>query len=272
MPTSFPVLIPIGPLQLHPHTVFDLLAYGIGFRLFLWQRRRFGDAIDTPARWTVVAAAILGAAVGSKVFFWLEDPYETLAHWNNPIFLLGGKTIVGGLIGGLIAVEFEKHRVGLTRRTGDLFALPLAVGIAIGRIGCFLSGLPDRTYGTPSTLPWAVNFGDGIPRHPTQLYESIVMAIAAVLLARLTRRPHHEGDVFKLFMTMYFALRLVVDAVKPEVRIALGLSSLQWASVAVLLYYSHDVRRWLTEGWSERVSTSEPRERSGASGSPRASV
>jgi phosphatidylglycerol:prolipoprotein diacylglycerol transferase len=246
---TFPVLVPLGSLRLHPHTVFDLLAYSIGFRLFLWQRRRLGDTIDTRARWTVVAAAIFGAAIGSKVFFWLEDPAATLAHWNDLAFLLGGKTVVGGLIGGLIGVELEKRWAGLTRRTGDLFAMPLAAGIAIGRIGCFLSGLPDGTYGTPSTLPWAVNFGDGIPRHPTQLYESAVMAIVALVLGRLTWRPHREGDVFKLFMVTYFALRVVVDAIKPEVRILLGLSSLQWASVAVLVYYRHDVRRWIREGW-----------------------
>jgi phosphatidylglycerol---prolipoprotein diacylglyceryl transferase len=243
----------IRPVPLYPHTLFDLLAYTVGFRLFLFQRRRLGDTIDTRARWTVVAAAILGAAIGSKLFFWLEDPAETLAHWNDPVFLLGGKTIVGGLIGGLIGVELEKRRAGLTRRTGDLFAMPLAAGIAIGRIGCFLSGLPDRTYGTPSHLPWAVDFGDGIPRHPTQLYESIAMTIAAIVLGRLTRRPHREGDVFKLFMTMYFGLRLAVDAIKPEVRIFLGLSSLQWASVAVLLYYGDDVRRWMTEGWNSKL-------------------
>jgi prolipoprotein diacylglyceryltransferase len=247
---TFPVQITLGPLRLHPHTVFDVLAYAIGFRLFLWQRRRFGDTIDTHARWTVVAAAILGAAIGSKVFFWLEDPAETLANWTNPVFLFGGKTIVGGLIGGLVGVELEKRWAGITRRTGDLFAMPLAAGIAIGRIGCFLSGLPDRTYGTPSSLPWAVDFGDGIPRHPTQVYESVVMTIAAFVLGRLTRRAHREGDVFKLFMVIYFALRLAVDTLKPEVRILLGLSSLQWASVAVLLYYSDDVRRWIREGWA----------------------
>ena len=246
---TFPVLVPLGPLRLHPHYVFDLLAYSGGFRIFLLQRRRLGDTIDTRARWTIVAAAVFGAAVGSKLFFWLEDPSETLAHWNDPFFLLGGKTIVGALIGGLAGVELEKRWAGLTRRTGDLFAMPLAAGIAVGRIGCFLSGLPDRTYGTPSSLPWAVNFGDGIPRHPTQLYESIVMAVAALVLGRLTRRPHRQGDVFKLFMVWYFGLRLIVDAIKPEVRILLGLSSLQWAAVAVLLYYGHDVRRWMKEGW-----------------------
>jgi phosphatidylglycerol---prolipoprotein diacylglyceryl transferase len=243
------VFVPLGPLRLHPHTLFDILAYSIGFRLFLLQRRRLGDTIDTHARWSVVAAAIFGAAIGSKLLFWLENPAETLAHWNDLAFLFGGKTIVGGLIGGLVGVELEKRWAGLTRRTGDLFAMPLAAGIAIGRIGCFLSGLPDRTYGTPSSLPWAVDFGDGIPRHPTQLYESAVMAVAAVMLARLTRRPHREGDVFKLFMVIYFTLRLAVDALKPEVRILLGLSSLQWASVAVLVYYGHDVRRWSREGW-----------------------
>lgn len=246
---TFPVMIPFGPVSLHPHTVFDVLAYSIGFRVFLWQRRRLGDAIDARARWTVVAAAILGAAIGSKVLFWLEDPSETLAHVTDPVFLLGGKTLVGGLIGGLVGVELEKRWAGITRRTGDLFAMPLAVGIALGRIGCFLSGLADRTYGVPSSLPWAVDFGDGIPRHPTQLYESAAMVIAAVVLGRLTRRPHREGDVFKLFMVLYFALRLALDALKPEVRILLGLSTLQWASVAVLVYYGDDVRRWIREGW-----------------------
>jgi prolipoprotein diacylglyceryltransferase len=98
-----------------------------------------------------------------------------------------------------------------------------------------------------------VDFGDGVPRHPTQLYEAAVMAAAAVVLGRLTRRPHREGDVFKLFMVMYFALRLAVDAIKPDVRVLLGLSSLQWASLAVLVYYRHDVRRWIREGWHDRT-------------------
>ena len=248
---TFPVPIPVGPFTLHPHVVFDVLAYSIGFRLFRWERRRLGDTIDTRARWSVVAAAVFGAAIGSKLFFWLEDPAETLAHWNDLRFLLGGKTIVGGLIGGLAGVELEKRWTGLTRRTGDLFAMPIAAGIAIGRIGCFLSGLPDRTFGTPSALPWAVDFGDGIPRHPTQLYESAVMAVVAIVLGRLTRTPHREGDVFKLLMVTYFALRLGVDALKPEVRLLLGLSSLQWASVAVLVYYGDDVLRWVRRGWTD---------------------
>ncbi|MGH7625059.1 MAG: prolipoprotein diacylglyceryl transferase [Gemmatimonadaceae bacterium] len=178
MHIDFPVFIHLGPLHLHPHAVFEALAYTVGAQIYLRDRRRTADAIDTRTRWSIVAAMILGAAIGSKVLYWFEDPAATLAHWRDPIFLMGGKTIVGGLAGGFLAVEMVKRHVGITRRTGDLFAVPLCIGMAVGRIGCFLSGLADSTYGTPSSLPWAVDFGDGVPRHPTQLYELIFLLAA----------------------------------------------------------------------------------------------
>jgi hypothetical protein len=90
---------------------------------------------------------------------------------------MGGKTIVGALIFGLISVELIKRYIGVRQSTGDLYAIPLALGIAIGRIGCFLTGLSDNTYGTPTNLPWAINFGDNILRHPTQLYEIIFLLL-----------------------------------------------------------------------------------------------
>ncbi len=243
---TFPVGIPLGPWRVDPHLFFDALAYFTGFRLYFWLRRRRGDVLDGDTRWWMVAAAIAGAALGSKMLFWLEDPGETAARWREPFFLLGGKTVVGALVGGLAAVELAKHWLGVTQRTGDLFAMPLAVGIGIGRIGCFLSGLPDRTYGSPTSLPWGVDFGDGIARHPTQLYETAFLIGLAAWLARLLSRPHQEGDLFRVFIVAYLAFRLVVDAVKPEVRLALGLSAIQWTALAVIVHYRHDVARWLT--------------------------
>ena len=81
-----------------------------------------------------------------------------------------------------------KRYIGLRTSTGDLYAIPLALGIAIGRIGCFLTGLSDNTYGTATNLPWAINFGDGIPRHPTQLYEiAFLLALIPLLLRVLNR-------------------------------------------------------------------------------------
>ncbi len=241
---QFPVYIVLGPLRLHPHLVFETLAYFIGFQVYLWQRRRQGDRVGDGARWSVIAAAIAGAAIGSKILYWFEDPAATLQHLTDPVFLLQGKTIVGGLIGGLIGVETTKWVLGVRESTGDLFAVPLAVGAAIGRIGCFLTGLSDQTYGVPTTLPWGVDFGDGVSRHPTQVYESLFLILLAIALAWIARRPHVNGDVFKLFMVSYGAFRLLIDFLKPEPSFA-GLSSIQWAALGLLLYYARDLRRWI---------------------------
>jgi phosphatidylglycerol---prolipoprotein diacylglyceryl transferase len=151
-------------------------------------RRRFGDPIVTPLRWAVIASAVAGAALGSKLLFWLEDPQLTWHNLHNPAYLIGGKTIVGALAFGLLSVELVKRYIGLRTSTGDLYAIPLALGIAVGRIGCFLTGLSDNTYGTPTNLPWAIDFGDGIPRHPTQLYEiAFLLALTPALYLVLHR-------------------------------------------------------------------------------------
>jgi prolipoprotein diacylglyceryltransferase len=164
----------------------------VAFGVYLALRRRFADSLATPLRWAVVAAAVAGGAVGAKLLFWLEDPRLTGQSLNNPAYLAGGKTIVGGLVFGLIAVELMKRYIGLRQSTGDLYAIPLALGIAIGRVGCFLTGLSDNTYGIPTNLPWAVNFGDNIPRHPTQLYEiAFLLALTPTLYYVLKRIIAH---------------------------------------------------------------------------------
>jgi prolipoprotein diacylglyceryltransferase len=240
----FPVYLHVGPYRIHPHLIFETLAYTLAFRFYLALRLRRGDLIDSGNRWWVIAAAAMGAVSGSKVLYWLEDPGLTLQHLHNPAFLLGGKTIVGALVGGLAAVELMKKQLKITRRTGDLFALPLCIGIAIGRIGCFLTGAEDHTAGVATVLPWGVNFGDGIPRHPAQLYELAFALALGTLLWRRMQQPYAEGDIFKMFMVAYFAFRLGGDFLKPEVHIFAGMSSLQWASAGMLVYYSRDVTRW----------------------------
>jgi prolipoprotein diacylglyceryltransferase len=235
---EFPVYLHLGGVAFHPHTVFEVLAYFAGFRLYLWQRRRRGDVIGGYERWSVVAAAVVGAAIGSKVLFWLEDPATTFARLGEPAYLLGGKTVVGALLGGLIGVEIVKRVLGISRRTGDLFAVPLAVGIAIGRIGCFLMGPSDLTWGVATSMPWGVDPGTGTRLHPSPLYEAVFLAGFAVLLARWSRDPHRDGWLFRAFMVGYLGFRLVADALKPEVPIALGLGAIQWAAVLALAYYA----------------------------------
>jgi prolipoprotein diacylglyceryltransferase len=233
----FPVTIPIGPWTVHPHVFFETVAYLVGFRLYLWLRRRHGDPLDDGPRWSVITAAAIGAVIGSRLLFWLEDPVATIGYLHRPGVLLGGKTVVGALLGGWIAVEIVKRRIGIREATGDLFAVPLAVGIGIGRIGCFLSGIPDGTYGTQTMLPWGVDLGDGIPRHPVALYESLFMLALAVVLERYLT-VLRRGESFKLFMACYLGFRIAVDGLKPGVTLALGLTAIQWACAAGLAYYA----------------------------------
>ena len=241
---NFPVYVYLFGLKLHPHLVFETLAYTFGFLVYRRLQKRFGDPVPQSIRWSVIAAAAVGAVFGSKLLYWLEDPHRVLTHWHDFQVLWGGKAIVGGLMGGLVAVEWTKRKLNYNLRTGDLFAVPLCVGIAVGRIGCFLTGLGDDTYGSVTTLPWGIDFGDGMKRHPTQLYEIIFLLLLAALLYYCMRRPHTQGDIFKMFMVGYSGWRLVIDFLKPDPRFW-GMNSIQWACVLVLLYYSPDIRRWL---------------------------
>jgi phosphatidylglycerol---prolipoprotein diacylglyceryl transferase len=258
---TFPVYIPIGPWQVHPHLFFETLSYFVGFRVYLALRRRAGDTVIVPYRWATLSCAAAGAALGARVLAWLANPAAT---YDLPSVLLGGKTIVGGLIGGLIAVELVKQAMGIRRSTGDLYAPALAVAIAIGRIGCLLTGVADDTSGTPTSLPWGMDLGDGVPRHPTQIYEIVVLAAMVVPLWRLARRTMAvaattgvdaappqatvlcEGDAFKAFMVAYMALRVAVDFAKPYPAVFLGLGVLQWAAVVTIAWYAPDIRRWLS--------------------------
>jgi phosphatidylglycerol:prolipoprotein diacylglycerol transferase len=238
---QFPVYLAIGSLKIHPHPVCEALAYALAFALYLALRKRWRDPIPESTRMSVIAGAAVGAALGSKLLFLLEDPVMTWQHVGDIAFLMGGKTIVGGLLGGLAGVEITKRLAGETRSTGDLFVLPLCLGIAIGRIGCFLTGLGDHTYGSATSLPWGVDFGDGIPRHPAQLYEIVVLA--AIAAWALARRAHlaRSGDLFRGFMLLYLSWRFVIDFMKPDARVVV--SAIQIACLAGIAYYARDARR-----------------------------
>jgi len=219
----------------HPelHPVLEASGYVAAYLVFRWERARSGDALNEEHRWAVIAAAAVGALVGSRGLGLLEQAPVTGLHWSDwarP----GGKTIVGGLLGGWLAVELLKVVMRLRTRTGDLFAVPLCVGIAIGRLGCFFAGLADDTYGVATKLPWGVDFGDGVRRHPTQLYEFLFLAVLAWVLWKWQRRPHAEGQVFRGFLAAYLLWRLVIDFIKPQPLIA-GMNAIQWACVAGLL-------------------------------------
>lgn len=236
---EFPLYFGLGSWRIHPHLLFEVIAYAIAFRLLLWHNTR-KDTIPANHRSSVTVGGMVGALIGAKILVLFEHIHLAWQNWQQYLLLLiQGKTIVGALLGGLIGVELTKKLIGVKQSTGDVFAYPLIVGIAIGRIGCFLTGLSDRTYGIATTLPWGVDFGDGILRHPTQLYEIMFLGLLILFLRWRSRYQKQAGDLFKFFMIAYLSFRLLVDFLKPGFPIFLGLSGIQIACFLGLIYYRH---------------------------------
>lgn len=244
-------------LQPHPllHSLFEALGYTTGYAVYRRLRRQHGDALGEQQRWEVIAAAAVGALVGSRLLGLLEQMPRMHVGWRQVLMPgAGGKTIVGGLLGGWLLVELVKWFEGIRTRTGDLFAVPLCVGIAVGRVGCLLAGLADDTYGKPTRLPWGVDFGDGVARHPTQLYEIVFLVGLGAVLWGWGRRPHRNGAVFRVFLAAYLGWRLSIDFLKPQ-PLVMGMNWIQWACVAGLGALLWDgLRAWF--GWGKEGTLS----------------
>jgi prolipoprotein diacylglyceryltransferase len=199
-------------------------------------RRNEPDTISDDNRLIIFIAAAAGAFLGSHIIGVLENP--SLLNHVGIIYFLGNKTIVGGMIGGLIAVELVKKRIGVTVSSGDLMVYPLILAMIIGRIGCFLAGLDDGTYGKPSNLPWAINFGDGIRRHPTNLYEILFWFILWIGLLYIEKWYNLiNGARYKIFLTSYLVFRFMDEFIKPDYFFSFGLSVIQLVCLGGILYY-----------------------------------
>lgn len=223
------------------HGILETLGLMAGFTYYRYLRCRAGVAsIVSGSEFAIAVGCIFGAALGNKLVFWLEVPHLLPLHWDQPAAWLGGQSMVGGLLGGLLGVEIAKRLAGVTRSTGDAFVYPILLGLMIGRVGCFLAGLADGTYGLPTALPWGVDFGDGIPRHPTQLYEIAFAAGLWFILRRLQPAfAAQPGLLFKALLVAYLAWRLGIDALKPvPFSYPLGLSGIQWVCLAALVLYA----------------------------------
>jgi len=214
------------------HTGFDMLAWAAAGLSFLWLTRYAGVRFP-PSRshdLPYIAALVFGAGIGAFAFgsanLWLSQQ-DGLA-----------RSIEGALAGGIIAVELYKRGTGISGRTGARFALPLAVGVAVGRIGCFFAGLDDFTYGTPTVLPWAHDFGDGVPRHPVQLYESVAMAGFALAYVRYATRGNTFviENGFHLAVGFYGAQRFALEFVKPYGALVGPLTLFHLLSAAIIIY------------------------------------
>jgi phosphatidylglycerol---prolipoprotein diacylglyceryl transferase len=239
---EFPVYLTIGVVKVHPHPVLESIAYFVALRLALQRFRK--STVQPEQRGIVIAGGLIGGMLGAKL---LAVVQHVDLLWTGQadlgMLLISGKTIVGALLGAVFGVEVTKKILKIETATGDAFAYPLIIGTAIGRIGCFLTGLSDQTYGTPTSLPWGVDFGDRIFRHPTQLYEVVFMVGLLIFLKYRERKPYLPGDLFRFYMICYLAFRWSIDFIKPDFHPLLGMSAIQITCLFGLLYYRQAIRR-----------------------------
>jgi len=227
-----PVLFTAGSVRVESYPFFMALALVVGLFVFVFFSRN--QKKNNEQSTYIILAALVGGTLGAKIPIWLMQLQSGVSTFTLET-ILSGRTIVGGLIGGTLAVWWIKRRMGIKQRIGNAIAPALAAGIAVGRIGCFLRGC---CFGIPTSLPWGVNFGDGIPRHPTELYESLFGVIAFVVLVLLLRKKRPDGILLTGFMIAYFLFRFMIEFIRVEPRVLFGLTGYQYAAMAVLVYYA----------------------------------
>lgn len=224
------IVIPTNP---HLHILFDMLAWGsaalLGAWLYRWRLHEAAEIVTRTGRLYVVAVAV-GAIAGAWGFGSWNTALSAVPHPSH--------SIAGALAGAIVAVEIYKWARGIRGSTGAIWVGPLALGIAVGRLGCLFAGLGDETYGVPTALPWGVDLGDGISRHPVQLYESLAMlAFLAVYLLALSRRAAWTRDrAFYLFVLWYAAQRFLWEFLKPYPHLIGPLDVFQLLALAMILY------------------------------------
>jgi phosphatidylglycerol---prolipoprotein diacylglyceryl transferase len=217
-----PDLFSIGPFTIHAYGL--LVAMGFVTGILVTVRLGKNQAFSTQQVMDMAFIMILWAIVGSRLLYILINlPYYT-AH---PIDILkiwqGGLVFSGGLIAvaSAMALYLRRHHISFWA-AGDLWAPALAVGQAIGRIGCFMAGC---CYGKPTDLPWGVIFTNpqslaprNIPLHPTQIYSSLAgFSIFFILLALYGRRKF-QGQVFLWYLILHSTARLFVERFRGDGR------------------------------------------------------
>lgn len=226
------------------HLLFDLLGWaggaGLGLLLYRWRLRGLADRTARAVGPGYAACLAGGAAIGA----WLSGSLNTLMSTTPSL----SHSVIGALAGAVVGVELYKLARNVRGSTGGLFTGPFALGIAVGRLGCLFQGLSDRTYGTPTALPWGMDLGDGVARHPVQIYESLTMlAFLAVYVVGLARRsPWAMRRSFYVLCIWYGAQRFAWEFLKPYPTVAGPFNLFHLISLGLIVYgavmYGRDLR------------------------------
>ena len=221
-----PVLWSFGPFQIRYYGLFFVLGFVIAYFLFNYLAKRKELSITKEDITDLFLYVIAGTILGARIFyvfvynltFYLDNPSEIIAIWH------GGLSFHGALIGAVIAILIftKKKKIGFYE-IADLSVIPLALGLALGRLGNFTNG---ELYGRITDVPWAFRFPDAEGfRHPSQIYESFKNFTIFLALWTIKDKKLPKGFMFWLFVVMYSALRFIVEFFRqpdPQVGFIIG--------------------------------------------------
>jgi prolipoprotein diacylglyceryltransferase len=214
------------------HLVFDAAAWisGISSGLIV---PRLGLQPPTPSN-TYSTAYLVCLAVGAIMGAYFTGSLPALIRGEQSV----GHSVAGALAGAIAGVELYKLVRGERRSTGGAFVVPFTVGIIVGRWGCLFAGLTDDTYGTPSKLPWAVDLGDHIPRHPVEIYESLAMLVflGAYLFGLQRRQRWAVENGFHAMVIWYGLQRFCWEFLKPYPTVLGPLNSFHFLCLGLVVY------------------------------------
>ncbi|MCX2574698.1 prolipoprotein diacylglyceryl transferase [Pedobacter sandarakinus] len=233
--SPFPFQFEFLEQRYHYHYLFETLAFIVGVRVYYYLKKGIADPISDENRLWIMLGAMVGALVGSRLLAVLETP-GVLHHLTFNI-LYQSKTIVGGLLGGLVGVEITKKIIRVNIASGDIYVVPIIIALFIGRIGCFSMGIDEPTFGVETDFFAGIDLGDGVLRHPIMLYEMAYLILLLLVFKRIKTSEMPNGDRFKLFMVLYFLFRFLIEFIKPYQPLYLNLSSIHWAGLVVIVYY-----------------------------------
>lgn len=238
-----PVLLQLGPLALYSFGAMMALAFLVAGHVTGNGLEARG--LDRAHASSIVWWGAIGGILGSRILAIFNDWGAFVAAPIGSILTGSGFVWYGGLVGGFVSVSAYIKYAGLPwLPVVDAIAPALAIGQAIGRVGCQLAG--DGDWGTPSTLPWAMAYPraisgwtepPGVRVHPSPVYESLLYSGAFVILYRLARQPGRlaDGSVLCAYLILSGIARFLVEIVRIEPRYALGLSEAQWFGIASVL-------------------------------------
>jgi phosphatidylglycerol:prolipoprotein diacylglycerol transferase len=211
----YPILFKIGPLTLYPYGLLISLGFIVGIALALNLGKEEGIAKEKIL--DIGFYVLIAAIIGSRLLFvlidykhFIKNPLDIFKIWDGGLVFFGGL-----LLTVLVLLIYLKKKALPLWKTLDLFAPSLAIGHAIGRIGCFSAGC---CYGKPTNLPWGITFNDpdslaitGIPLHPTQLYESFAEFGIFIFLMLLRKHKSFNGQIMWTYVLLYSAVRFIIE-------------------------------------------------------------